>query len=224
MSDHGVDEERGDMVTKMDMVAKMEVLAKEWRGRMAGSVEVRRARENLKLHKIKMKRLAEELSIAEEWKGELEAKRRRIEESLMPPILRFFDRLKRMVVINDNLLQEAFLNGGEEVFKMLEKGATRVTQMERPALVYFVDLLLRLRQVVEGEVEVERVDKVAKVVLQELSRPDINWSSLDSWEVEVVRRMPEEIEGVPNFLARLINQLLGRVVKKKRVDVGVQTD
>ena len=121
MSDHGVDEERGDMVTKMDMVAKMEVLAKEWRGRMAGSVEVRRARENLKLHKIKMKRLAEELSIAEEWKGELEAKRRRIEESLMPPILRFFDKLKRMVVINDNLLQEAFLNGAEEVFKMLEK-------------------------------------------------------------------------------------------------------
>ena len=57
-----------------------------------------------------------------------------------------------------------------------------------------------------------------------MSRPDINWSSLDSWEVEVVRRMPEEIEGVPNFLARLINQLLGRVVRKKRVDVGVQTD
>ena len=107
---------------------------------------------------------------------------------------------------------------------MLEKGATRVTQMERPTLVYFVDLLLRLRQVVGGQVEVERVDKVAKVVLQELSRPDINWSSLDSWELEVVRRMPEEIEGVPHFIARLINQLLGRVVKKKRVDVGVQTD
>ena len=65
MSDHGVDEERGDMVTKMDMVAKMEVLAKEWREKMAGSVEARRARENLKLHKIKMKKLAEELSIAE---------------------------------------------------------------------------------------------------------------------------------------------------------------
>ena len=87
-----------------------------------------------------------------------------------------------------------------------------------------MDLLLRLRQMVEGEVEVERVDKMAKVMLQELSRPDINWSSLDSWEVEVVRRMPEEIEGVPNFMARLINQLLGRVVRKKRVDVGVQTD
>ena len=142
----------------------------------------------------------------------------------MPPILRFFDRLKRMVVINDNLLQEAFLNGAEEVFKMLEKGASRVSQMERPALVYFVDLLLRLRQVVGGQVEVERVDKVAKVVLQELSRPDINWSSLDSWEVEVVRRMTEEIEGVPNFMARLINQLLGRVVKKKGVDIGFQTD
>ena len=62
------------------------------------------------------------------------------------------------------------------------------------------------------------------MVLQELSRPVINWSSLDPWEMEVVRRMPEEIEGGPHFIARVINQLLVRVVKKKRVDVGVQTD
>ena len=65
---------------------------------------------------------------------------------------------------------------------------------------------------------------MAKVVLQELSRPDINWSSLDSWEVEVIKMMTEELEGVPSFMARLISQLVGRVVKKKRVDVGVQTE
>ena len=107
---------------------------------------------------------------------------------------------------------------------MLEMGANRVKQMERPNLVYFVDLLLRLRHLVNGELELERVDKMAKVVLQELSRPDINWSSLDSWEVEVIKMMTEELEGVPSFMARLISQLVGRVVKKKRVDVGVQTE
>ena len=64
---------------------------------------------------------------------------------------------------------------------------------------------------------------MAKVVLLELSRPDINWSSLDSWEVEVLKMMTEELEGVPNFMANLIIQLVGRVVKKKSVDVGVQT-
>ena len=69
-----------------------------------------------------------------------------------------------------------------------------------------------------------RVDKMAKVVLQELSRPGINWSSLSPREVQVVRRMTEELEGEPNFMARLISQLLGGLVKKKGVDVCVQTE
>ena len=218
MSDHGVVAERENIA------AKMEVFEKEWRERVARSAEVQRAKENLKMHKTKIRRLLEELSTAEEWEGELEAKRRRIEESLMPPVLLFFNKLKKFEVINDNLLQEAYSSGGEEVFKMLEMGANRVKQMKRPNLVYFVDVLLRLRRLVNGELEVERVDKMAKVVLQELSRPDINWSSLDSWEVEVLKMMTEELEGVPNFMANLIIQLVGRVVKKKSVDFGVQTE
>ena len=218
MSGHGVVAERENIA------AKMEVFEKEWRERVARSAEVQRAKENLKMHKTKIRRLLEELSTAEEWEGELEAKRRRIEESLMPPVLLFFNKLKKFEVINDNLLQEAYSSGGEEVFKMLEMGANRVKQMKRPNLVYFVDVLLRLRRLVNGELEVERVDKMAKVVLQELSRPDINWSSLDSWEVEIIKMMTEELEGVPSFMARLISQLVGRVVKKKRVDVGVQTE
>ena len=217
MSDHGVVAERENIA------AKMEVFEKEWRERVARSAEVQRAKENLKMHKTKIRRLLEELSTAEEWEGELEAKRWRIEESLMPPVLRFFDKLKKFEVINDNLLQKAYSSGRNEVFKMLEMGTKRVRQMERSNLVYFVDLLLRLRHSVNGELEIERVDKMAKVVLQELSRPDINWSSLDSWEVEVLKMMTEELEGVPNFMANLIIQLVGRVVKKKSVDVGVQT-
>ena len=218
MSGHQVVAERENIVDKM------EVLEKEWRERVARSAEVHRAKENLKMHKTKIRRLLEELSTAEEWEGELEAKRRRIEESLMPPVLHFFVKLKKFEVINDNLLQEAYSSGKDEVFKMLEMGAKRVRQMERPNLVYFVDVLLRLRHLVNGELEVERVDKMAKVVLQELSRPDINWSSLDSWEVEVLKMLTEELEEVPTFMARLISQLVGRVIKKKRVDVGVQTE
>ena len=218
MSGHQVVAERENIVDKM------EVLEKEWRERAARSAEVHRAKENLKMHKTKIRRLLEELSTAEEWEGELEAKRRRIEESLMPPVLHFFDKLKKFEVINDNLLQEAYSSGKDEVFKMLEMGAKRVRQMERPNLVYFVDVLLRLRHPVDGELEVERVDKMAKVVLQELSRPDINWSNLGPREVQVVRRMTDELEGVPIFMARLISQLVGGMVKKKGVDVGVQTE
>ena len=82
------------------------------------------------MNRINIRELKEELSIAEEFEGELKAKRRRIEESLVPPILRFFDKLKRMEVIKDILLQEAFSSGREQMFKMLEWGATRVKLMK----------------------------------------------------------------------------------------------
>ena len=209
---------------KEGIAAEMELLVKEWKEKMSGSVKLRRTRENLKMSKMKIRQLREELSIAEELEGELKAKRRRIEESLVPPILRFFDKLKRMEVIDDSLLQETFSSGREQMFKMLEWGAKRVKGMKRPALIYFVDLLLRLRQLVAGREVLGRVDEMAKVVLQELSRPDINWSSLGPREVQVVRRVTEELEGVPNFMARLISQLVGGLVKKKGVDVGVQTE
>ena len=57
-----------------------------------------------------------------------------------------------------------------------------------------------------------------------MSRPAINWSNLSPWEVLVVRRMTEELEGAPSFMARLISQLVGKLVKKKGVDVEVQTE
>ena len=117
----------------------------------------------MKILRMKIRELTEELSIAEEFECELEAKRRRIEESLVPPILRFFDKLERMEVINDILLQETFSSGREQMFKMLEWGARRVKQMKLPALIYFVDLLLRLSQLVVGKEVVGRVDMLAKV-------------------------------------------------------------
>ena len=84
---------------------------------------------------------------------------------------------------------------------------------------------MTLRGVYEYEYRNKRKNiHPCKVVLQELSRPGINWSSLSPREVQVVRRMTEELEGVPNFMARLISQLVGGLVKKKGVDVGVQTE
>ena len=57
------------------ITAKMDVLVKEWKEKMSGSVEVRNARENLKMLRMKIRELTEELSIAEEIEEELEAQR-----------------------------------------------------------------------------------------------------------------------------------------------------
>ena len=69
-----------------------------------------------------------------------------------------------------------------------------------------------------------RVEKLAKVVVQELARPDIIWSCLDKEEVRVVMMVIQEFGGVPLFLARVVNQLLAGTTKTRGVDVGVQTE
>ena len=127
------------------LTLQLEKLQKEWEEKKTQSVEVRKVLDDLKLHKLRMKKLAEELSVAEAWEIELEARRLRVEESLKPPLLGLFDKLESEEFVGDQLLREAFVSGGEDVFKTLESRASRVRQLERRALLMFVHLLLRLR-------------------------------------------------------------------------------
>ena len=187
-------------------------------------MEVHKVLEGIKLHKLRIKKLAEELSVAQAWEVELEARRWRIEESLKPPLLGLFDKLEKEEVVGDQLLQEAFASGGEYMFKTLESRARRVRQLERRALLMFVDLLLRLRLMLNEDIGLGRVEKLAKMVVYELARPDIVWSCLDNEEVRVVTMMTQELGGVPPFLARVVNQLLTGAARKRGVSVCVQTE
>ena len=150
-----------------NMASRLENLRKEWNEKVAMSLEVRRASDDLNLHKQKINRLLEELSTAEAWEAELKAKRRRVEDSLKPPLLRLFDKLEKKEHVDDELLQEALLSGKGEVFQILEGRVRKVKQMKRAALIQFVDLLLRLRHVyvfVVSEESLGRMEKLAKVV------------------------------------------------------------
>ena len=206
------------------MALEMEKLKKEWEEKMAKSVEVAKVLEDLKLHKLRMKKLAEEFSVAEAWKIELEARRWRIEESLKPPLLGLFDKLEKEELVGDQLLQEAFASGGEDLFEILESRASRTRQLERRALLMFVDLLLRLRLMLNEDIGLGRVKRLAKMVVQELARPDIVWSGLENEEVRAVMMVTQELAGVPPFLARVVNQLLAGAARKRGVDVGLHTE
>ena len=208
----------------MAVTLEMEKLKKEWEEKKARSVEVHKVLEGIKLHKLRIKKLAEELSVAQAWEVELEARRWRIEESLKPPLLGLFDKLEKEEFVGDQLLLEAFASGGEDVFRTLESRASRVTQLERRALLMFVDLLLRLRFMLNEDIGLGRVEKLAKAVVQELSRPDIDWSSLDKEEARVVMMVTQELGRVPTFLARVVNQLLAGAARKRGVEAGVQTE
>ena len=60
-------------------------------------------------------------------------------------MLGLFDKLEKEEFVGEQLLQEAFASGGEDLFEILESRASRVRQLERRALLMFFDLLLRLR-------------------------------------------------------------------------------
>merc|ERR1719494_1355445 len=167
-----------------------------------------------------MKKLAEELSVAEAWENEFEARRWRIEESLKPPLFGLFDNLEKEELVGDQLLQEAFASGGEDLFEILEIRASRTRQLERRALLMFVDLLLRLRPMLNEDIGLGRVKRLAKVAVQELSRPDIVWSYLDKEEVRVVTMMTQEFVGVPPFLVRVVNQLLAGAARKRGATIS----
>ena len=76
-----------DRRDSMTVTVEMAMLMKEWEEKKARSSEVGKVLEDLKLHKLRMKRLAEELSVAEAWETELKTRRLRVEESLKPPLL-----------------------------------------------------------------------------------------------------------------------------------------
>ena len=53
-------------------------------------------------------------------------------------------------------------------------------------------------------------------VLDHLGRPTINWTELSDWEAEVFRQLVREVEGVPAFLARLLETILSETVERSR--------
>ena len=74
----------------------------------------------------------------------------------------------------------------------------------------------------EGQEGVEAMQEMARTILKQMGRPTTEWGDMKGWEVTVVRMLIREVEGVPGFVARMVDQLLSRmddVVQGGRRDV-----
>ena len=58
----------------------------------------------------------------------------------------------------------------------------------------------------------EIMQKMASGVLRQLSRVSINWLEVREWEAGLLRRLIREVEGVPAFMARMLDQFLRNIV------------
>ena len=187
----------------------------EWERKKSSSPEVSQARLNLQFHKRKMRQLHEELTSAEVWEGELEQRLKRVEDKVQPPVMKFCCQVTREKGVEQQVIEES-MEGEDwkEVVKIMKKRVMQVEQMDRRQLVGLVRTVLSVRNcLVEKECNegVEITQGIARSILSHLGRASIDWGEMNGWEVEVVRQLIREVEGVPGFVARIVDQLLVRM-------------
>ena len=193
----------------------------EWQRKISCSPEVKQAKLNLEFHKRKMRQLQEELTNAEVWETELEERLRRVEDKVQLPLMKFCSQVEREEGVEQEVIEESMVGGNwEKVVGLLKKIVLKVEQMERSQLVGLVRTVLGVRNcLVEKEYHqgVETMQEIARTILKQMGRASIDWGEMKMWEVEVVRQLIKEVDGVPGFVARMVDQLL---VRMKEVGQG----
>ena len=189
----------------------------EWRKRIASSPEAKKASDHLDFHKRKVRKMHEELGVAEEWERELQRRLASVEEKLKPPIMRIVESLETSYQIEESFLEDAVNEDDHErLVSVLRKKSLTMDKMDRTQLLAFIKTLLSVRNCLlekEQDRGVEMMQEMASGVLKQLGRVSIDWLEVNEWEAGLLRRLMKEVEGVPAFLARMVDQFLGNMVK-----------
>ena len=188
----------------------------EWRKRVASSPEAKKAADNLDFHKRKVRKMHEELGVAEQWEKELQRRLNSVEEKLKPPIMKVVESLETSYQIEETILEAAVNEEDHErLVSILRKKALAMDTMDRAQLLAFIKTLLSVRNCLlekEQERGVEMMQEMASGVLKQLGRVSIDWLEVSEWEAGLLRRLIKEVEGVPAFVAKMLDQFLVNVV------------
>ena len=186
----------------------------EWQRKINSSPEVKQARLSLEFHKRKMRQLQEELTSAEVWETELEERLKGIQEKVKPALMKFCSQLDREEGVDEAVTEETMAETDwAKVLVALKKRVAKVERMDRSQLVGLVKTVLDVRGcLMEKEYQegVETMQEMAKTILKQMGRSSIDWMEMKEWEIKVVRLLIKEVEGVPGFVARMVDQLLKR--------------
>ena len=195
----------------------------EWQKKINSSPEVKQARLNLEFHKRKMRQLQEELTSAEVWETELEERLSKVQEKVKPSLMKFSSQLEREEGVDEDVIEETMAdNVWEKILSVLKKRMVKVEQMERSELLGLVKTVLNARSRLaekDCQMGVEAMQEMARLILKQMGRSTIDWMEMKEWELKVVRLLIREVEGVPGFMARMVDQLLGRLVGSSRAVV-----
>ena len=190
-------------------------LESEWHKKINNSPEVKQAKRSLEFHKRKMNQLQEELTSAEVWEKELEERLMKVGEKVQPALMKFCRQLVNEDFVDDIIIEETVVeNQWENIEIILRRKISRVEQMERRKLVGLVNTVLTMRNCLvekDNQEGVEVIQGMARTILKQMGRSSIDWMGMKKWEVRSVRVVMREVEGVPEFVTRIVDQLLERV-------------
>ena len=162
-----------------------DVFQEEWRRIIANNVEARRASDELDFHKRKVRKMREELGVAEEWERELQRRLVNVEKKLEPPIKKIVESFETCNQIEESILEEAVAEDHERLVAVLRKKAMTMDEMDRAQLLAFIKTLLSVREsLLEKEQDrgVEIMQEMASGVLRQLGRASIDWLELSELE------------------------------------------
>ena len=162
-----------------------------------------------------MRKLTEELNVAEDWEKELERRLKAIEEKVKPPLLKIAESFENSNEVEDSFLEAAINEEDHErLLSMMRKKALAMDKMDRAQLLAFVKTLLSVRNCLmekEQDRSVEMIQEMASGVLRHLGRVGVDWLEVSEWEAGILRRLIREVDGVPPFVARMVDQFLDNI-------------
>ena len=190
-------------------------LKSEWQRKINASPEVKQAKQNLEFHKRKMMQLQEELASAEVWETELKERLKTLEEKVKPALMIFCDQLEKEGAIDNDVIEEIITgNDVAKIFTILKKKLMKVDEMDRSQLVGMMNIVLSVRNCLaekDSQDGVDMMQEMARNILKQMGRPTINWLDMKEWEVNAMKNLLKEVDGIPGFVGRLVDQLLDMV-------------
>ena len=191
-------------------------LQSEWKKRIASSPEVKRAGSNLEFHRRKIRKMHEELSVAEQWEKELEKRLEIAEQNVKPSILKFAEEFEKSNLVEESVV-EATLDEDEleRLISMMRKKAVAMLEMDGSQLLGLIKTILVVRDGLLGKGNQDGVDimqQMAGDVMKQLGKIDIDWLQMSPWEANLVRLLVKQVEGVPAFVSKMMDQFLSNII------------
>ena len=194
----------------------------DWKKRITNSPEAKQAKLNLEFHRRKIRQMHEELSQATVWEKELEKRLHNIEERVKPPLLKFSEQIEDTGTVEDSIIEESVTeDDSDKLIALLRTKAIAMDKLNRPQLLGFLKTVLNVRSKFLEKDDNHGVDvmqEMASSVLKHMGRITINWVEMSNWETEFVRQLVREVEHVPVFITRIMDQLLVNLVNNPNID------